>query len=46
MAWPAQVSGDGWAVDKPVSGLGKTPISGQKQLKGKIVKKNPSRQAV
>ena len=39
MEWPAQVSGDGWVADKPVSGLDKTPILGQKQLRGKTVKK-------
>ena len=39
MAWPAQVSGDGWVVDKLVSGRGKTPIPGKKQLRGKTVKK-------
>ena len=30
MAWPAQGSGDGWAADKPVDGLGRTPTPGQK----------------
>ena len=38
MAQLAQVSGDGWAVDRPVGGLGRTPIPGQRQLRGKIVK--------
>jgi len=38
VARPAQVSGDGWAADIPVGGLGRTPISRQKQSKGKIVK--------
>ena len=27
-----------WAADRPVSGLGMTPIPGQKQLRGKTVK--------
>ena len=39
MAWPTQVSGDGWAADRPVGGLGKTPVLGQRQLRGKTVKK-------
>ena len=34
-ARPAQVSGDGWATKRPVGGLGRTPILGQKQLRGK-----------
>ena len=34
----AQVSGDGWAADRPMGGLGRTPIPGQKWLRGKIVK--------
>ena len=38
MAQLAQVSGDGWAADRPVGGLGRTPIPGQRQLRGKIVK--------
>ena len=38
MARPAQESGDGWAVDRPVGVLGRTPIPGQKWLRGKIVK--------
>ena len=36
-ARPAQVSGDGWASKRPVGGLGRTPIPGQKQLRGKRV---------
>ena len=35
MARLAQVSGDGWAADRPVGGLGRTPIPRQKQLRGK-----------
>ena len=38
MARLAQVSGDGWAADRPMDGLGRTPIPGQKWLRGKIVK--------
>ena len=38
VARPAQGSGDGWATDKPVSGLGRIPTLGQKQLRGKTVK--------
>ena len=38
MARPTQVSGDGWVADRPVGGLGRTPIPGQKWLRGKIVK--------
>ena len=38
VAWPAQVSGDGWATDRPMGGLGRTPIPGQKQLRGKTIK--------
>ena len=38
MARLAQVSGDGWAADRPMGGLGRTPIPGQKWLRGKIVK--------
>ena len=38
----AQVSGDGWAIDRPMGGLGRIPIPGQKQLRGKTIK-NPSR---
>ena len=34
----AQVSGDGWAADRPMGGLGRTPIPGQQWLRGKIVK--------
>ena len=45
MARPAQVSGDSWAANRPVGGLGRTPIPGQKQLRDKIVK-YLSRQAV
>ena len=29
-AQPAKASGDGWATDKPMSGLGRTPIPRQK----------------
>ena len=39
MAQPTQVSGGGWAVDKPVGGLeGHSHLGKKKQLKGKIVK--------
>ena len=38
MAQLAQVSGDGWAADRPMGGLGRTPIPGQRQLRGKLVK--------
>ena len=38
VARPTQVSGGGWAVDKPVGGLRRTPISRQKWLRGKIIK--------
>ena len=38
MTQPAQGSGDGWAVDRPMGGLGRTLIPGQKQLRGKTVK--------
>ena len=44
MAWSAQVSGDGWAADIPAGGLGRTPIPGQKQLRGKTVKTRHSKQ--
>ena len=44
MAWSAQVSGDGWVADIPTGGLGRTPIPGQKQLKGKTVKTRHSKQ--
>ena len=30
-------SGDGWAANRPMGGQGRTPITGQKQLRGKIV---------
>ena len=33
-----QSSGDGWAANRPVGGLGRTPTPGQKYLKGKTVK--------
>ena len=35
---PTQVSGDGWAANRPVGGLGRTPIPEQKRLKGKTIK--------
>ena len=38
MARLAQISGDGWAVDRPVGDLGRTPILGQKRSNGKTVK--------
>ena len=38
MAQLTQVSGDGWAANKPVGGLERTPILGEKRLMGKIVK--------
>ena len=44
MAWPTQVIGDGWAANRPMGGLGRTPTSGQKRLKGKIVKTRQGRQ--
>ena len=37
-ARPAQVNGDDWVADRLVGGLGKTPMLGQKRLRGKIVK--------
>ena len=43
MAQPAQENGDGWAVDRPVGGLGRTPIPGQKRLRGKTVKNHHSK---
>ena len=39
LAQPAQVSGDGWAANKPINGLGRTPILGQKQLKVGSIKR-------
>ena len=45
MARPTHVSVNGWTTDRSMSGLGKTPIPGQKQLRDKIVK-YLSRQAV
>ena len=39
MARPAQDSGDGWTIDKPVDSLGRTPTPGQKYLRGKTVKR-------
>ena len=44
MARLAQVSGDGWAADRPVGGLGRTPIPRQKQLRGKTLKTHYSKQ--
>ena len=35
---PTQSSGDGWAANRPVGGLGRTPTPGQKYLRGKTVK--------
>ena len=46
MAQPAQVSSDGWIADRPVGGLGRTLILGQKQLRGKIVKTRHDRQYI
>ena len=43
MAWPAQVSGDSWVADRLVGGLGRTPMPGQKWLRGKIVKTHRGR---
>ena len=37
MAQPAQGSGGGWAASRPVGGQEKTPITSQKQLRGKMV---------
>jgi len=34
----AQVSGGGWAADRPIGGLGRTPTPRQKRLRGKLVK--------
>ena len=34
MAWPTQCSGGGWAVDKLMGSLGRTPITGPKMVKG------------
>ena len=44
MARPSQVIGDGWVADRLVGGLGRIPISGQKQLRGKTVKTRHDRQ--
>ena len=44
MARSVQVSGDDWTVDRPMGGLGRTPIPGQKQLRGKIVKTRHDKQ--
>ena len=44
MARLVQISGDGWAADKLVGGLGRTPISRQKRLMGKTVKTYHGRQ--
>ena len=38
MARLVQISGDGWAANKLMGGLGRTPISGQKRIRGKTVK--------
>ena len=38
MARLVQISGNGWAADRLVGGLGRTPILGQKRIRGKIVK--------
>ena len=43
VAWPAQVSGDSWVADRLVGGLGRTPMPGQKWLRGKIVKTHRGR---
>ena len=40
MAQPAQGTGGGWATSRLVGGQGKTPIIGQKQLRGKMVNLN------
>jgi len=40
----AQVSCDGWIAVRSVDGLGRTPIPGQKQLMGKIIKTRHDRQ--
>ena len=45
VARPAQASGGGQEADRPVGGLGRTPIPRQKRLRGKIVK-TQSRQVV
>ena len=45
MAQSVQVSGGGWAANKLVGGLRRTPTPRQKWLRGKIVK-NQSWQAV
>ena len=44
VAWSAQVSGDGWVADRLVGGLERTPMLGQKLLRGKIVKTRHDRQ--
>ena len=37
MAQLAQDSGGGWAASRPVGGQERTPTTGQKQLRGKMV---------
>ena len=37
MAQPAQDSGGDWATSKPVGNPGRTPTTGQKWLRGKMV---------
>ena len=37
MAQLVQDSGGGWATSRPVGGQEKTPTTGQKQLRGKMV---------
>ena len=44
MARPIQVSGDGWATDRPVGGLGRTAILRQKWLRDKTVNTHHDRQ--
>ena len=44
MARLAQVSGDGWAADRPMGHLGRTLILGKKRLRGKTVKTHHCRQ--
>ena len=44
MAWSAQGSGGGWAANRLVGNPGRTPIIGQKWLRGKNDKSCHSRQ--
>ena len=44
MARPTQCSGSGWVAGRPVGSLGRTPTTGQKQLRGKNGKSCHGRQ--